>query len=259
VTSTPAPRRLQDALDVESGLHRVAAGTSTAGVRQLAARGVPPESSFRVASLTKTFTSAALVLTMREQEIPLDVPAVGLLPALAPDWRADRGLTVEQILGQVSGVRFSVEGATVAPLTLTEAARLVVRAGNEREPGARWSYYNGNYFLAGAILAALTGTDYETALRRRLLDPWKLTRTTFAAPHEYPPARRPSGGLWSCVPDLLTFGEQLMGDRSLLGETRDPRTTPGDPMTYGLRCTSTAGYPDTAPRCSWCPPTRMRA
>ncbi|GAA2532312.1 serine hydrolase domain-containing protein [Winogradskya humida] len=225
---------LQDALDSEAGLLRAAAGTSTAGSRQFAARGVPTESSFRIASLTKTFTSAALVLTMREQNIPLNVPAISLLPQLAPDWQADRGLAVDQILGQVSGLRESVDASTVAPLTLTEAARLVVRAGNERDPGARWSYYNGNYFLAGTILAALTGADYETALRRTLLDPWKLTQTTFAAPHEYPPARRPSGGLWSSVPDLLTLGEHLIGDRSLLQETRTPRTNPDDPMTYGL-------------------------
>ncbi|GAA2551508.1 hypothetical protein GCM10010435_22110 [Winogradskya consettensis] len=225
---------LQDTLDSEAGLLSAAAGTSTAGFRQFAARGVPTESPFRIASLTKTFTAAALVLTMRERGIPLNVPAISLLPLLAPDWRADRELTVEQILGQVSGLRESVDAATVAPLTLTEAARLVVQAGNEREPGARWSYYNGNYFLAGTILATLTGVDYETAVRRTLLDPWKLTQTRFAAPGDYPPARRPSGGLWSSVPDLLTLGENLIGDRPLLEETRTPRTNPDDPMTYGL-------------------------
>lgn len=227
----------------------VVVGSSSAGVRS-----VTSDSCFRIASLTKTFTSAALVRTLLEHDIPLPTAAIELLPSLAPDWRADASLTVEQILGQVSGLRESVDADTVAALgdgrhALTEAARLVVRAGNDREPGARWSYHNGNYFLAGAILAARTGASYEKALTKNLLGPWGLSRTGFdtpldpvtgwdgptqLAPLRYPRARRPSGGLWSSVSDLLAFGEGLLADRVLLEQTRQRRTAPDDPMAYGL-------------------------
>jgi D-alanyl-D-alanine carboxypeptidase len=62
-----------------------------------------------------------------------------------------------------------VEGAAVAalgdgPEAIQDGARLVVQAGNVRAPGERWSYYNGNYFLAGAILASVTGAGYEDAV-----------------------------------------------------------------------------------------------
>jgi len=228
-----------------------------AGARTTAGRGpvaVTAESCFRIASLTKVFTSAALVRTLRDKGVPLGTPVVELLPGLAPDWRADESLTVEQILGQVSGLRESVDAATAKALgegdgALLEAARLVVRAGNEREPGERWSYYNGNYFLAGSILAALSGTTFESALRGNLLDPWGLTRTGFDTSAAsvtgwngttelplsgYPRTRRPSGGLWSSVSDLLAVGEGLLADRTLLEETGRPRTRSDDPMTYGL-------------------------
>jgi D-alanyl-D-alanine carboxypeptidase len=36
------------------------------------------------------------------------------------------------------------------------------------------------------------------------------------------------------VSDLLALGEGLIGDRALLEDIRRPRTTPDDPMTYGL-------------------------
>lgn len=132
---------------------------------------------------------------------------------------------------------------------LQEGARLVVQAGSERPPGERWSYYNGNYFLLGAILSAISDTSFENVLTRVLLRPWGLAGTGFgtsAAPvtgwdrqsrlpaEAYPRARRPSGGLWSCVADLLTFSERLLGSPSLLEEARRPRTRPEDPMTYGL-------------------------
>jgi D-alanyl-D-alanine carboxypeptidase len=123
------------------------AGLSVAGARTVAVRGATPvtsDSGFRIASLTKAFTCAALVRTLREHDVPVCTPAVDLLPGLVPDWRAAPDLTIEQILGQVSGLREAVDAATVAALgdgpdALAEAARLVVRAGNDREPGARWS------------------------------------------------------------------------------------------------------------------------
>jgi D-alanyl-D-alanine carboxypeptidase len=231
------------------GVKAAVAGLSVAGARKVTTVGVGADACFRIASLTKPFTSAALVLALRAHHIALSTPVIALLPGLAPDWRADRGLTVEQILGQVSGLRESVDAAAVAAIGLEEAARLVVRAGNDRPPGAAWSYYNGNYFLAGAVLAAVTGSAYETALSAHLLEPWHLRRTGFDTPSDpvagwdgatelpradYPRARRPSGGLWSCGPDLLTLGERLIGDPALLAEIRRPRTRPGDPMTYGL-------------------------
>lgn len=211
-------------------------------------------SPFRIASLTKPFTAAATVRAFAERGIALTTPAIELLPALAADWRADQAVTVEQLLAQVSGLRESVEGSTVAalgqgPEVLLEAARLVVRAGSERAPGDSWSYYNGNYFLVGSLLAAVTGTSFEEALDAHLLTPWGLRRTGFDTPtapvtgwddqtplpvEDYPRGRRPSGGLWSCVADYLSFAEHLLADAALLDEIRRPRTRPGDPMTYGL-------------------------
>ncbi|WP_411105031.1 serine hydrolase domain-containing protein [Streptomyces sp. cmx-4-9] len=251
---------LQELVEEQTSLRdvpAVATGSSVAGVRTTATHGlvaVTAESCFRIASLTKVFTSAALVRTLRDKGVPLGTPVVELLPGLAPDWRADESLTVEQVLGQVSGLRPSVDAATVQDLgdgdgALLETARLVVRAGNERKSGERWSYYNGNYFLAGSILAALCGTTFESALKGNLLDPWGLARTGFETSAAsvtgwngttelpllgYPRARRPSGGLWSSVSELLAVGEGLLADRALLKEISRPRTRSDDPMAYGL-------------------------
>lgn len=251
---------LQALMDEQAGLREVpavVAGVSTAGTRTTGALGpvaATADSCFRIASLTKIFTSVALVRTLQDKGIPLGTRAIELLPGLAEDWRADESLTVEQILGQVSGLRESVDSTAVAALgsgdnALLEAARLVVRAGNERAPGERWSYYNGNYFLAGSILSVLTSMTYESALRNTVLDSWHLTRTGFDAPAapvtgwngttelpllDYPRTRRPSGGLWSSVSELLTVGENLLADHALLEEIRSPRTRADDPTSYGL-------------------------
>lgn len=136
-------------------------------------------------------------------------------------------------------------GISDGPNAIDEAARLTVQAGNERAPGERWAYYNGNYFVAGAVLQAVTGMTYEEAVEQTVIRPWELDRTGFATPADpvtsspvpvgrYPRARRPSGGLWSCTADLLTFAERLLAAPALLAETRRPQTQPGDLATYGL-------------------------
>ncbi|MFI5890124.1 hypothetical protein ACIA5D_08385 [Actinoplanes sp. NPDC051513] len=78
------------------------------------------------------------------------------------------------------------------------------------------------------VPAAVAGiTSFEKALAQRLLEPWGISRTSFDMPDgsvggwdgpaalppiDYPEARRPSGGLWSNVPDLLALGEVASSD-----------------------------------------------
>jgi CubicO group peptidase (beta-lactamase class C family) len=80
-----------------------------------------------------------------------------------------------------------------------------------------WSYSNAGYWEAAA------GFDggYSEAVRELVLEPLGLRRTGFETPDDavlgtlpsgaaadpaYPPERRPSGGLWSTVGDLVEYG-----------------------------------------------------
>ncbi|NAZ80567.1 serine hydrolase, partial [Kineococcus sp. R8] len=230
-------------------------GCSAAGRRTVSAVGDADGSSpFRIASLTKPVTAAATVRALDRAGAPLSTPVLEVLPGLAPDWRADRSVTVEHLLAQTSGLRPAVTAAAVAALgdgaeVAGEVARLVVAAGSARPPGRRWEYDNGNYFLAGAVLAALHGTTFERAVRDLVLDPAGMSRTTFAPPPDlvpgrdagrevaapdYPRGRRPSGGLCSTVDDLLAFAEHLLADEALLRTTAAVRTSPHDVVDAGL-------------------------
>jgi len=79
-----------------------------------------------------------------------------------------------------------------------------------------WSYSNAGYWEAAAGF-----DDYSGALRERLLEPLGLASTGFETPRDavhgtlpdgstadpaYPEWRRPGGGLWSTVGDLVTWG-----------------------------------------------------
>jgi D-alanyl-D-alanine carboxypeptidase len=102
-------------LDALTGVPGAAVAASVGGRRQEAAVGsaagrpLSPDTPFRIASLTKTLTAAATVMACRDRGCPLDVPLVELLPQLADDWRAAPSLSLAQVLGQVSGLRESVD------------------------------------------------------------------------------------------------------------------------------------------------------
>ena len=232
-------------------------GRSVGGVRRVWAHAGDrpgPGTVFRIASLTKPVTAAATVVAARRAGVPLTTPVLDLLPDLRPDWRADPTVTLADVLAQVSGLRPAVTGEDVARMgagdgALLRAARAVAQAGSDRPPGVGWEYYNGNYFLAGAVLTTLHGTTYERAVQDLVIDPWGLTRTGFDPPADlvagtdggrvvldpaYPRGRRPSGGLCSSVSDLLTLTEGLMADAELLGQVGAVRTPPGAAPAYGL-------------------------
>jgi CubicO group peptidase (beta-lactamase class C family) len=221
-----------------SGLRRAVAnavvGVSRSAEQQVVPVGSAEEHSvFRIASLTKVFTAVTTVRALASAGVPLTAPALSLLPELADRWRACGDITVAQLLAQTSGLRPGVSGATAAAVgdgddALLAAGALVGEQGSDRAPGERWEYYNGNYFLAGAIAARLRGGTYEDALEELVLRPAGLQHTTFFPPAElipgmaegetipesgYARARRPSGGLVSSVPDLLTFLEHLLDAR----------------------------------------------
>jgi CubicO group peptidase (beta-lactamase class C family) len=188
----------------------LALGVSVGGTVQTAAIGCDPDTLFRVASITKPFTALL---------------AAGLLDLEEPSgiWPAD--VRVRHLLSHTSGFdsdagdlgRYGDADDALEAL-VAELPKVRRFVGVEQA----WSYANTGYWLAGWMSAQQAGTSYEEALAQRVLRPAGLEATSFAepeltgtgpdaAPGPYPRARRPSGGLVSNVPDLLRFGEWLLG------------------------------------------------
>jgi CubicO group peptidase (beta-lactamase class C family) len=104
-----------------------------------------------------------------------------------------------------------------------------------------FSYSNAGYWAAGEAAARACETTFDAAMRERIIEPLRLASTGYDEPEAparghvpdgetghraigvdvYPAARRPSGGLWSTVEDLLRFGAHHLGARGpLSAETR---------------------------------------
>lgn len=179
-----------------TGVPAVAAGLLVGGRTELAADGpVEVDTPFRIASVTKWFT-ASLASLLLDLEAPVD-----------------GGASAERLLSHTADLRPSSRDL------LPEPCR------------GLWSYSNAGYVLAGDACATAAETSFSDALHERLLGPLGLEHTSVEPPPDpalghvqegttghrpapevvYPERRRPAGGLWSTVGDLLRFAAHQLG------------------------------------------------
>ncbi|MFG2062714.1 serine hydrolase domain-containing protein [Micromonospora sp. NPDC048871] len=178
-------------------------------------RPMQPQMRHRIGSITKTFVATTVLQLVDEGRLGLDDPIGKWLPDTVPGERGDQ-VTVRMLLNHTSGIgnytnamidsyaslnRMQV--TTYPPADLVAIGLAMPPTG---EPGARFSYSNTNYVLAGLLIEAVTGNDAPAEVQRRILRPLKLTGTSF--PGTDPTIRGPHSGAYFApfgVRDLSEF------------------------------------------------------
>jgi D-alanyl-D-alanine carboxypeptidase len=132
---------------------------------------------FRVGSVTKMFTTAALVSLAEEGRLKLSDPVAKV--AVGLNSRLGR-LTAHQLMSHTAGLRD--EAPTVGPHD-EGALATTVRAWGEDyvflEPGRVMSYSNPGMTLAGYVLEQVAKKPYAEVIDERLFQPLGMTHSTF--------------------------------------------------------------------------------
>jgi len=180
---------------VDGGLvHAKGRGTLTVGTDV-----VPGEDSvFRIASMTKSFTAAAILLLRDEDRLRLDDPVATWVPELASahaTYAADSPpVTIGSLLTMSAGLPTDDPwGDRQQGLPLRRFAALL------REPppvawppDTRFEYSNLGYGILGRVISNVAGLEYKDFVRARLLEPLGMAATTFLE-DEVPPDRLAHG------------------------------------------------------------------
>ena len=149
------------------------------GVADLAA-GVPmtPRHRFRVASHSKTFTSAGLMLLHEARKLHLDDPIGTHVGDLPP---AVAAVTISQLMSHSAGM---LRDGTDAghwqdrhPFFDQAALRAQLRDPLTLAPNTRFKYSNVGYGLLGLAIEAITGESYESWMTRNVVEPSGLSET----------------------------------------------------------------------------------
>ncbi|GAA3692079.1 serine hydrolase domain-containing protein [Nonomuraea antimicrobica] len=153
------------------------------------ARRIPnrPDTVFRIASVTKQFTSM-IVLKLRDQGL------LGLddrvCPYLVPEYisacpTAWRPITIREILTHTSGIP-DIQGLPdfyrklSLPTTTRQLIQRFVNLPLDFKPGTSWEYSNSGYVLAGAVIQAVTRRPYGAVLEREITGPLHLQHTGYS-------------------------------------------------------------------------------
>ncbi|MGW6548298.1 serine hydrolase domain-containing protein [Streptomyces massasporeus] len=204
---------------------------------------------YRIGSITKTFT-AVLVLRLRDEgALDLGDPLEKHLPGTGVG-----EATVAELLAHTGGLAAETPGPwwERSPGSLRpELADVLGERPLLTAPGRRFHYSNPGYAMLGALVEKLRGAPWEDVLRREVLEPLGLHRTSTRpqAPHAggwavHPWAdvmlpepiedlgrMAPAGQLWSTTGDLARFAVFLVSgdERVLSAESLREMRTPAAP------------------------------
>jgi CubicO group peptidase (beta-lactamase class C family) len=201
----------------------------TVGVADDAGREPTAETQYRIGSITKTFTAAAILLLREEGNLDLDDRIATHVPEAQA---AFPGLTIRRLLAHSSGLQREPPGEVWESLDFPKASELLGRLGDAElvlPAGELYHYSNLAYALLGEVVARVAATPFTDFVDERLIRPLGLERTTWrsvepAARGYYvdPYARtlRPEpglegegaeavGSLWSTPSDLCRWAGYL--------------------------------------------------
>ena len=162
----------------------------------------PPDANsvFRIASMTKSFTAAAILSLRDDGLLGLDDPVARHVPDLAGlgGRTADAPpITIRHLLTMSAG--FPTDdpwGDRQQGLDLHRFAELLRAGPGLAWPaGVRFEYSNLGYGILGRVISHAAGAEYQDVVRTRLLEPLVMTATTFEQ-DAVPPARLAKGYLW---------------------------------------------------------------
>jgi CubicO group peptidase (beta-lactamase class C family) len=149
-----------------------------------AMRPIDGRTNFRLASVSKAFTAAAVMLLVRDGKLGYDDRLTDLLPGF-PEY--GRAITVRHLLQHTSGLpdyedfmpepdpRKPVEESQIDEAGVLEI--LKARKGGWFVPGSLWRYSNSGYVVLGLIVAKVSGRSFPAFLRERIFLPLKMTGT----------------------------------------------------------------------------------
>jgi CubicO group peptidase (beta-lactamase class C family) len=140
---------------------------------------VTPDTRMPIASLTKSFTAAAIMTLVEAGTVVLDTPVRAYVPEFAvADPRGAR-ITIRQLLNQSSGLapRSLPPRPAVLPRSLADQVRWLRSATLVSEPGAAFNYCNENYNVLALVVERVSKTAFGQFFQDRLFTPLGMSDT----------------------------------------------------------------------------------
>lgn len=147
-------------------------------------RKVDERTNFRLASLTKQFTSMAVMLLVHDGKLHYEDRLADIFPDF-PDY--GRAITIRNLLTHTSGL-LDYEDLMPKPDPTVPVEQIQIHDDGVLDllkrqkttkfvPGTKWDYSNSGYVVLGIVVARVSGKSFDEFLRDRLFAPLKMMNT----------------------------------------------------------------------------------
>ena len=212
---------------------------------------------FRLASITKQFTAASVMMLQERGKLNTGDPICKYLIDCPAAWQP---VTIRHLLTMTGGIP-NVTGAdlgliTSLPVSWEQWLAAVKKKPLDFVPGEDFKYANGNYTLLGFIIERVSGKSYAEFLQENIFTPLRMKQTGYEDPLRIiknratgyrqlpgdPVTNVPyaemirlysAGGIYSTTEDLLLWDKALYADKLLTRKSIDEMFTPFKEMYPG--------------------------
>ncbi len=218
------------------------------------------QTNYRLASVTKQFTAAAIMLLAEQGRLAYDDPIAPFFDAVPPSWRS---ISVRHLLNHTSGLldyEDVIPVDTSVPLCDRDVLELArPYADGYFAPGSAYRYSNTGYVLLALIVERITGHSFAQFLHDSIFGPLGMNSTVAFEQGISMVARRAygysqqaksfirtdqsltsstlgDGGVYSNVEDMARW------DRALADATLLSRDTLAEAFRPGARLPNGEGY-----------------
>ncbi len=222
------------------------------------------ESVFRLGSITKQFTAAAIMMLANEGKLSIKSEITKFLPDFPTH---GRHVTVEHLLNHTSGIfsytsipGYMMSGKIRNDLSTDELVDVFDDFEMEFSPGEQWRYSNSGYVLLGAIIERVSGLSYADFIEQRIFEPLGMENSHYGgmqlvprrvegymgqageyrnAPFLSMTQPHAAGSLLSTVDDLARWQKGLFAGAvipadSLAAMTTKAKLNDGEEVDYGF-------------------------
>lgn len=209
-----------------------------------------PETNYRLASVTKQFTAAAILLLREDKKLSLDDRVRTWFPSLP---KALDSVTIEHLLTHTSGIidyEDLMPKGTTTQVHDADVLRLLESVDSTYfKPGSKYQYSNSGYSLLALIVQRASGKSFATFLHDRIFAPLGMNNTVAYENGISTVANRAfgytmkdgawtrkdqsttsavlgDGGIYSSIDDMAKWDAALYDSRLLSDESRGLAFTP---------------------------------
>ncbi|MGH7945479.1 MAG: serine hydrolase domain-containing protein, partial [Opitutaceae bacterium] len=227
-----------------------------------------PATKFRLGSITKQFTAAAILQLQEKGKLSVQDPVCKYVPNCPAAWAP---VTIHHLLTHTSGIpNFTSFPDYLKTMMIASPPEKSLERFRDKPleftPGEKFNYSNSGYVLLGFILEKAAGQSYDDYLRANIFAPLRMNESGYDWSNTVLPGRasgyarrgqsdyanaeyihmtipHAAGALYSSVEDFVKWDQALYSDKVLSEASRQAMFTPfKSDYAYGWAVRAVAGH-----------------